>query len=475
MTKNVQDARVLVEPPTTGARSRVLDHHRVPYPVSASDGVVRLAAPGSGRELGWPRLEPGDLPLSRFSVDGVTLYGPLLDDRAHVALLGDGSWSRRSPVKAADGTTVSWLYEADDGSLRLPFDPDACALTLLAELYLGEEGASGVRSLLRRGYYQVKPLLPRSLQLFLRRRYRSVQDRAAFPAWPAEPALAELYELVLRLANVVIERLPLIEPWPDGFSWAVVLTHDVERQRGYDAVNELAEIEQRLGFRSAWFFVPERDYRVDDDVLAGLRARGFEIGLHGLRHDGRDLEPKVFERRLEAMRRYAEKWGVYGFRAPATHRRWELMPKLGVDYDTSYSDVARYEPQPGGACSLWPFFIENLVELPITLPMDHTVFELLGEEDESLWIEKAAWLRERGGMALVLTHPDYLHEPKRFRAYERFLEWVAADTTCWRALPADVSTRWRQRAETSPVHDGGSWRAEGPAEGRAKVAFYGDG
>jgi peptidoglycan/xylan/chitin deacetylase (PgdA/CDA1 family) len=461
---------VLAEPLTTGTRSRVLDHHRVPYVAeSDSEGSFRLAEPSSTRALSWPRLDVSERPLIRFSVEGVTLHGPLLDDREHVALIGDGDWKRRAPVESPEGHVLAWLYEDEEAGIRLPFDPDACALTLLAELYLGEEGGSGVRALLRRGYYHAKPLLPRRVQLFLRRRYRVVQDRAVFPAWPAEPALADLYDLVLRLANEVVDALPSLEPWPDGFEWAIVLTHDVERQRGYDSVGQLAELERRLGFRSAWFFVPERDYRVAEGMLDALRTDGFEVGLHGLRHDGRDLEPMAFERRLAAMRRYTEEWGASGFRAPATHRRWNLMPQLGVDYDTSYSDVARYEPQPGGSCSLWPFFIDDLVELPITLPMDHTIFELLDVTDESLWIEKASWLRERGGMALLLTHPDYLHDERRLRAYERFLEWAAADQTCWRALPGEVSTWWRQRAETTPTLDGGAWRPQGPAAPRATV------
>jgi peptidoglycan/xylan/chitin deacetylase (PgdA/CDA1 family) len=462
----VQDWYVLAEPLTKDTRSTVLDHHRVPYTFSSGGhDLFRLSAAGGGPEVVWPRLEVAEQPLCRFKVDGLTLYGPLLEDEARPAPIGAGSWTRRTPVVTAEGI-VAWTYEGDDGSIYLPFDPDACAHTLLAELYLGENGGA-LRSLVRRGYYNVKPLLPRQVQLFLRRRYRAVQDRAEFPGWPAEPALADLYAYVLRLAHDVVGPLPRIEPWPDGFRWAVVLTHDVERATGYGSLHHVADVERRLGFRSAWFFVPERDYRVDDVVLGDLRADGFEIGLHGLRHDGRDLEPKLFERRLDAMRRYAAAWGASGFRAPATHRSWGLMPRLGVDYDSSYSDVARYEPQPGGSCSLWPFFIGDLVELPITVPMDHTVFELLGEVDESLWIQKASWLRERGGMALLLTHPDYLDEPERLAAYERFLEWVSSDPTCWRALPSEASDWWRRRADTHAVPDGAGWRAEGPADDRA--------
>ena len=51
-----------------------------------------------------------------------------------------------------------------------------------------------------------------------------------------------------------------------------------------------------------------------------------------------------------------------------------MMPRLGFEYDSSYTDTDPYEPQPGGCCSYLPYFNESLVELPITLPQDHTVF-----------------------------------------------------------------------------------------------------
>jgi hypothetical protein len=147
------------------------------------------------------------------------------------------------------------------------------------------------------------------------------------------------------------------------------------------------------------------------------------------------------------MRAAAERWGAVGFRAPATQRRWEWMPLLGFDYDSSYPDTDPYEPQAGGCCSSVPFFNGELVELPITVPQDHTVFEILGGEDESLWIEKIEFLRARGGMALMLTHPDYLPEGGlAFRAYERVLARYADDTTAWKALPRDVAAWWRRRS-----------------------------
>ena len=148
-------------------------------------------------------------------------------------------------------------------------------------------------------------------------------------------------------------------------------------------------------------------------MVADLKGAGFEVGVHGLYHDGHDLESRErLMERLPEIRDYAERWGAAGFRSPATHRRWEWMGLLGFDYDSSFPDTDPYEPQPGGCCSWLPFFIDDLVELPITLPQDHTLFEILRHADASVWSAKAGLIRERGGMALILTHPDYMTDER---------------------------------------------------------------
>jgi hypothetical protein len=74
--------------------------------------------------------------------------------------------------------------------------------------------------------------------------------------------------------------------------------------------------------------------------------------------------------------------------------------------------------RPGGSCSYLPYFIGNPggpgdpVELPITLPMDHTLFQILQHDDATVWLDKAARVRDRGGMVLILTHPDYADDPR---------------------------------------------------------------
>jgi peptidoglycan/xylan/chitin deacetylase (PgdA/CDA1 family) len=354
-------------------------------------------------------------------------------------------WLTVEGVRVFARATGTAIVRTDHG-IRFPFDPDEAARNLRSEAYVRD----GWRALARRAYYGVRPLLPRAAQLAARRAFTRVQSRSSFPGWPLETALHDLIDLVGVLAEEAAGEPLLRRPtWPDGRTWALVLTHDVETAEGLAGIEHIRRLEERFGLRSCWNFVPER-YDVDDALVADLAAGGHEIGVHGLRHDGRDLaSERMLRRRLPAMREAAERWGAVGFRAPATQRRWSLMPKLGFEYDSSYPDTDPYEPQAGGCCSWLPFFNQQLVELPITVPQDHTLFEVLGHDDEWIWTKKIDALRLRGGMALVLTHPDYLREGgKALAAYERVLARYASDRGVWHALPREVASWWRQRASS---------------------------
>ena len=76
----------------------------------------------------------------------------------------------------------------------------------------------------------------------------------------------------------------------------------------------LREPERELGYRSSWNFVPLR-YQVPDDLVHALQREGCEVGVHGLRHDGRDLgSRRLLAKRLPLMREYADRWRAVGFR-----------------------------------------------------------------------------------------------------------------------------------------------------------------
>jgi len=326
----------------------------------------------------------------------------------------------------------------------------------LLEATLGE-GQFGDRhwrlSPARRAYYVLKPLLPRALVVRARNHDRARAQRAFPLGWPIEDRYRRFLWDVIGELMVLDGRteLPFISFWPFGARYALVLTHDVETAAGQRFVPSVAEVEERLGFRSSFNFVAER-YPLDHGLMDDLTARGFEVGLHGRRHDGRELRSRrVFERHARHINRHLRHLGAVGFRSPLTHRHPEWMQSLEVEYDASFFDSDPFEPVPGGTMSLWPFTMGRFLELPYTLPQDFTLIDVLGERQPRLWLEKTAYLRRCCGMALLNAHPDYLRETCHWQVYTAFLEELSGDSTCWKALPRDVARWWRERADAESV------------------------
>ena len=476
------------------------DYFRVPYNVGLPQGadgargrpagtpqVGRLRsvphADCPARSLFWLRADDGGTAraafgrLGRYKLHDFIFFGHVAPDAAVPALLPvlGGGWYPADPVLGADGRAVAAIWRDRGGNVFLPFDPGEVMQRFWSERYreVGRPAPAHIaHALLLRCYYLIRPVLPRPLQLQLRRVFTRAQGRSSFPAWPVEESLHDLYAWLFALtAELASAPVPFLDLWPGGRSWALVLTHDVETDAGQQDINLLRAPERELGYQSSWNFVAMR-YRVDDNVVRSLQAEGCEVGVHGLHHDGRDLgSRRMLEKRLPAMRSYAQRWNAVGFRSPGTQRQWAWMPRLGFDYDSSYSDTDPYEPQPGGCCTYLPYFNDDMVELPITLPQDHTLFTILQHPDAEVWLRKAHLLRERNAMALVLTHPDYARDPRISEGYRRLLDAFRDDHTAWRALPRDVAAWWRRRAASSIRGNGGGWAIEGPAAGEGKVRF----
>ena len=214
-------------------------------------------------------------------------------------------------------------------------------------------------SLTKRLYYQLKPLIPRYLNILLRQRYREQQEMKFALKWPIEDRYVRFqYNCVSHvLRQRGLQTAPYVNFWPDGHHYALLLTHDIETEQGHAFVKTVADLEERLGFRSIFNFVPE-SYPVDFGLLSSLRRRGFEIGVHGLKHDGKLFSSQqVFEQRALKINQYLQLWGAVGFRAPYMHRNPEWLQKLNIDYDLSFFDTDPYEPMPGGTMSIWPFIL----------------------------------------------------------------------------------------------------------------------
>lgn len=468
------------------------DYFRVPYeartlspaesdPEAEMLGSLRPTAKPD-RSLMWfrnSRRETGAPPRGRlgcYRLRDITLFGHVLLDHnvsARLECHGRG-WRPVEPILAPDGRPVAAVWRDAEGSVFLPFDPGEVMQQFWTEEYrnLGRSRPAALRhSLMLHGYYSARPLLPRQLQIGMRRIYARVQGQSPFPRWPIEDSLHNFYGWLFALAaELAGNPVPYIDLWPQGRTWALVLTHDVETERGYRNMEPLSALERERGYHSSWNFVPLR-YSVDDETLCTLRQRGCEVGVHGLKHDGRDLASlRLTAKRLPEMRAYAERWNAFGFRSPATQRRSDIIGMLGFNYDSSYSDTDPYGPHPGGCCTYLPYFNEDTVELPMTLPQDHTLFSILDSSDTEFWVRKAQALRDRGAMVLVLTHPDYARDPRVTEAYRRLLDEFCEDDTVWRVLPMDVAAWWRRRAASTIYQEGDrAWAIEGPAAAEAQV------
>jgi glycosyltransferase involved in cell wall biosynthesis len=273
------------------------------------------------------------------------------------------------------------------------------------------------------------------------------------------------------------ERLPENWPgWPEGKKFAFVLTHDVETRAGLSRCRSLMQLELDLGFRSSFNFVPVGSYKVPAELREELIARGFEVGIHDLKHDGRLFTSRrKFKQRAARINRYAREWGASGFRSGFMLRNLDWLHDLDVQYDASTFDTDPFEPQPDGGHTIFPFWVphpdgnsssEGYVELPYTLPQDSTLFLVLGETTPEIWMRKLDWIAEHGGMALVDVHPDYLSfSDSRQTAtnypaalYREFLTYVKTRYSgkYWQALPKEVAkhvTKIRSSEVSLHEHD----------------------
>ncbi|MBU0481704.1 MAG: hypothetical protein KKG47_11445 [Proteobacteria bacterium] len=294
-------------------------------------------------------------------------------------------------------------------------------------------------------YYRLKRYIPRTLQLFLRRQLVLGQRRLHGRTWPIDETAG---------AGPASRH-----DWPEEKKFALVLTHDVDTAKGVENCRELMLLEMLLGFRSSFNFVPER-YGVPGDLRAELTANGFEVGVHGLKHDGRLYQSReIFRDRARHINRYLHEWQAVGFRSPSMHHKLDWIHDLNIEYDASTFDTDPFEPQSDGVGTIFPFWVRNgapgggYVELPYTLPQDFTVFVLMGEKNIDIWRQKLDWLAANRGMVLLNVHPDYMNFSRRRNGleeypagyYRQFLEYLREryDGEYWHALPKDIAGLYR--------------------------------
>jgi hypothetical protein len=364
--------------------------------------------------------------------------------------------------------------------VALPFHASRVVSALRNESYIHSLDRGGplvFGSVTRASYYTIRPLLPLALRKYLQRfALRDWRERV-FPRWPVDTTVEQIHKSVMTLAlkTSAENEIPFIWFWPHGARGCAIVTHDVETAQGMNYSGALMDIDDAFGIKSSFQVVPEERYKLPTEYLDSIRRRRFEINVQDLNHDGLLYQSKEgFFRRAKEINRYVREFGAHGFRGAILYRNLEWYHALDVSYDMSVPNVAHLEPQRGGCCTVFPYFVGKILELPVTLAQDYTLFHILRDYSIALWKTQIALVLEKNGLISVIVHPDYLTNVKAKRTYCDLLEYLVRlrqQGRVWLCLPRDVNAWWRARQNMRLVNEQGKWRIAGEGKERARIAY----
>ena len=362
-----------------------------------------------------------------------------------------------------------------------PFDPSQVIDNLRHERYAAslfkENNRFARHALIRKMYYIMREILPISIRRHVQKFYFRDWRELGFPNWPVDYTVDTLHGECLRLAMQAkcVERVPFIWFWPQGARTCLVMTHDVETAAGRDFTPMLMDLDQSFGIKASYQVVPEGRYEVPDDYVNEIRGRGFEFNIHDLSHDGslfRDREE--FLRRASKINEYTRRYQTLGFRSGAMYRNQDWYDAFEFSYDMSVPCVGHLEPQRGGCCTVMPYFVGKILEIPLTAIQDYSLFHILNDYSIDLWKKQLALIQEKYGIMSFIVHPDYVGDRRALKVYEALLDYLRLmidQEKIWMALPGEVDRWWRARSQMNLVRQGNEWAIDGPEKERACLAY----
>jgi len=215
---------------------------------------------------------------------------------------------------------------------------------------------------------------------------------------------------------------------------SLLITHDVDTEKGLEKALSLKAVEDKLDLQSTWF-LPSEQYRIPRDIAKSLAA-GSTIGSHDLEHDSRLIHCRDHGRLVERLRKSKLRLEtifdteVRCFRSPLLQfSSWIVsgLKAAGYELDFSLPCWEPVHPQTMGGFgieSVQPFEIDGVVEIPLTLFQDHQVLNVMGfntHQATKFWYEQAELIRSFGGDIVLLVHPDYSFS-KDLDQYKRLLQ-----------------------------------------------------
>jgi hypothetical protein len=188
----------------------------------------------------------------------------------------------------------------------------------------------------------------------------------------------------------------------------------------------------------------------------------------------------LFDRREEFLRRvalindYCREYGANGYRSAVLYRKPEWYKNFAFSFDMSFPNVAHLDPQRGGCCTVMPYFIGDVLELPLTTIQDYTLFHVLKDHSIDLWKKQIEMILAKNGLVTFIVHPDYIVESEPQSVYKQLLALLSelrGRESLWFALPSEIDHWWRARSHMSIVERDGSWVIMGEGAERAVLAF----
>jgi hypothetical protein len=413
------------------------------------------------------------------------LTGRLSDDAGYFKFGSLICYGRSaSGFRASRADTV--LYDvledaaAAGSHMRLPFDPTEIIDNLRFERYAKHWNPSSLgrwKQFLRNAYYSLRPWMHASVRKRVQRVHLKGWQSFFFPHWPVDTTVEDLCERLLLLSMKAkgIDRVPFVWFWPEGARSCVLMTHDIETEKGKAFCTELMNLDDAFGIKASIQVVPETRYQVSHAFLDNCRSRGFEINIQDLNHDGHLFSDRdEFMRRAERINAYFRAYGTRGFRAAALYRNPDWYDALQMSFDMSVPNVAHLDPQRGGCCTVMPYFVGDIVEIPLTTTQDYMQFQLLNDYSLDLWRTQTKLIMGKNGLVSFIVHPDYIIEHRArgiYRDLLSFLREVGERERAWFTVGGEIDDWWRARSKMRVVKQAGEWRIEGEGRERAQLAF----
>jgi len=293
---------------------------------------------------------------------------------------------------------------------------------------------------------------------------------------------------------------------PDGYEFALCLTHDVDRPyKTYQAVyyaieerdphhlldllpwrdpywtfEEILDLEASLGVESAFYFLDEQDlFRdrpveewataegwclftgrydlLDPDVVSIIREmneRGWEVGLHGSYESYDDPERLSIEKHtLEAILGHEVRGGRQHYLNLARPETWRHQQSVGLQYDATPGSSSEYGFHDG--YDPYRPFDDEFVVFPLTL-MESALPDPTADVD-------AAWdvcerlldeARANEAVMTVLWHPRFFSDEYAGYdvVYRRLIEH-ALDAGAWVGPPGVLYRTYDHPGDRAPVNE----------------------